>query len=267
MRTCMRGISSSYQRDAVSETRDAHLSQPERGGPMTKAKKAPKKAAKAPVPEFHTRDERLIAGKALRETVPRERHARAQPGVRRERFRETLPAPSGRSAPGALPRRREGRGDEIPRRHRGLSPLAARRSRRAVRSLPAEGFHRETSSASAASARAAWSPCSSPGRPSAPAAIQGGMPFGARTLCGQERPPESAPTGRRGATADADLQRHFPGLDRGAARLPFLRAAVAGHEIFHSAGGSDGRGQHAGGGRSVRRTKVWLTDKTCTERA
>jgi len=33
------------------------------------------KSTKAPVPEFHTRDERLIAGKALRETVPRERHA------------------------------------------------------------------------------------------------------------------------------------------------------------------------------------------------
>jgi len=56
---------------------------------MTKTRKAPDKASKdkstkAPLPEFHSRDERLVAGQALRETLPRERHASWKPpGMRR----------------------------------------------------------------------------------------------------------------------------------------------------------------------------------------
>lgn len=48
------------------------------------ANKAPKnKTAAAPVAEFHTREERLAAGRALREAVPRERHAAWKPQTKR----------------------------------------------------------------------------------------------------------------------------------------------------------------------------------------
>jgi hypothetical protein len=55
---------------------------------MTKARTAPKNASKdrstkAPVPEFHSRDERVTAGQALRETLPRERHASWKPPAKR----------------------------------------------------------------------------------------------------------------------------------------------------------------------------------------
>ena len=80
---------------------------------MTKATKAPRNASKdkpaeAPLPEFHSRDERLAAGKALRETLPRERHAgwRAPAGRRdpidvlkesnRDRMPELVPIRYGR---------------------------------------------------------------------------------------------------------------------------------------------------------------------------
>jgi len=55
---------------------------------MTKSKETRKKAsrgepAKAPPPEFLSRKERLVAGKALRDKVPREDHARWKPSGKR----------------------------------------------------------------------------------------------------------------------------------------------------------------------------------------
>ncbi len=55
---------------------------------MTKTKETPKKASKgeppkASPPEFVSREERLAAGKALRETVPREHHAAWKPPAKR----------------------------------------------------------------------------------------------------------------------------------------------------------------------------------------
>ena len=55
---------------------------------MTKNKVTRKKASKgespkAPLPEFLSRDERLAAGKALREKVPREQHAAWKPPAKR----------------------------------------------------------------------------------------------------------------------------------------------------------------------------------------
>jgi hypothetical protein len=55
---------------------------------MTKTKETREQASKgespkAPLPEFLSRKERLAAGKALRDKVPRERHAAWKPPVKR----------------------------------------------------------------------------------------------------------------------------------------------------------------------------------------
>jgi len=50
---------------------------------MTKTKETRKKPLQAPPPEFLSRKERLVAGKLLRDKVPRERHAAWKPSSKR----------------------------------------------------------------------------------------------------------------------------------------------------------------------------------------
>ena len=75
---------------------------------MTKNKKSSKdtskrKSVEVPFPQFLARDERLAAGKALRGTVPRERHAHWKPPVKRRNPIDVLEESNADRVPELIP--------------------------------------------------------------------------------------------------------------------------------------------------------------------